>query len=115
MYLEHFRLSCAPFGLTPDTHFFCHSPQHLGALNTASVCLKHGEGFIKISGEVGSGKTLLCRLLLNQLAKNHYVTAYLPNPLVRPEDLPQIIAKEIQLDLSQTPKNFHEMQEALLK
>lgn len=113
MYLEHFHLSSAPFGLTPDTQFFCQSSQHIGALNTAKVCLKQGEGFIKITGEVGSGKTLLCRLLLNQLDANEYVTAYLPNPMIRPEDLPQIIAKEIGLDLTQTQKNFHELQEAL--
>jgi MSHA biogenesis protein MshM len=115
MYLEHFHLSCPPFGLTPDTHFFCQSSQHIGALNTARVCLDQGEGFIKITGEVGSGKTLLCRLLLNQLNSAKFITAYLPNPNVSAQDLPLIIAKEIGLDLSTTGRISHEIQEAILK
>lgn len=115
MYLQHFHLHCAPFGLTPDTAFFCNSSQHVGALNTAKVCLDHGEGFIKITGEVGSGKTLLCRLLLNQLDPSKYVTAYLPNPHIRPEELPRILAKEIGMDMQHFPTNSHEMQETLLK
>lgn len=115
MYLAHFHLTSAPFGLTPDTHFFCNSAQHVGALNTARTCLNQGEGFIKITGEVGSGKTLLCRLLLNQLSPSQYVTAYLPNPNVRPEELPFILAKEIGLNAHKLPKNSHDLQEVLLK
>lgn len=115
MYQEHFQLTCLPFGLTPDTHFFSHSAQHVGALNTAMLCLQHGEGFIKITGEVGSGKTLLCRLLLNTLDPEIYVSAYLPNPSIRPEELASIIGKEIGMDTDQLSNNAHMMQEALLK
>jgi len=115
MYQKHFHLSCAPFGLTPDTHFFSHSAQHVGALNTAMICLSQGEGFIKITGEVGSGKTLLCRLLLNTLDPTIYVTAYLPDPLIRPEELARIIAKEIGIDPQSLPNNAHEVREILLQ
>jgi MSHA biogenesis protein MshM len=115
MYQEHFNLTCAPFSLTPDTHFFCQSSQHIGALNTAKICLKQGEGFIKITGEVGCGKTLLCRLLLNQLPNETYVTAYLPNPHIRPEELARVIAKELNVDVTDFPTNHHDAQETLLK
>lgn len=79
MYLEHFKLSKPPFTLTPNTEFFCDLPTHQEALTVLLLSLAQGEGFIKIVGEVGTGKTLLCRILLNNL-KDEYVTAYIPNP-----------------------------------
>jgi MSHA biogenesis protein MshM len=79
MYLEHFKLNELPFSLTPNTNFFCDLPTHQEALNVLLLGLKQGEGFIKIVGEVGTGKTLLCRLLLNTL-DGQFVTAYMPNP-----------------------------------
>lgn len=115
MYQAHFHLTYPPFGLTPDTQFFSHSAQHVGALNTALICLQQGEGFIKITGEVGSGKTLLCRLLLNELKSDTYITAYLPNPVIHPAELARIIAKEIGIAENQLSSNAHDMQEALLQ
>jgi MSHA biogenesis protein MshM len=116
VYLPHFHLDRLPFSLTPDTHFFCNSPQHVGALNTALVCLDQGEGFIKITGEVGSGKTLLCRLLLNHLSNSeHFLTAYLPNPNIRQEELAVAIAKEIGLILDSQTQNAQQLQETLFK
>lgn len=79
MYLEHFKLNHLPFSLTPNTHFYCDVSTHQEALNVLLLSLKMGEGFVKIIGEVGVGKTLLCRLLLNELEKD-YVTAYIPTP-----------------------------------
>ena len=67
MYLEHFKLNELPFSLTPNTSFYCDLPTHQEALNVLLLGLQQGEGFIKIIGEVGTGKTLLCRLLLNTL------------------------------------------------
>ena len=67
IYLGHFGLREAPFGITPDTSFLysCHSTQE--ALNTLVVAVANGEGFIKVTGEVGTGQTLLCRTLLATL------------------------------------------------
>ena len=67
IYLRHFGLREPPFGITPDTSFFyaCRSIQE--ALNTLLVAVANGEGFIKITGEVGTGKTLLCRKFLATL------------------------------------------------
>jgi MSHA biogenesis protein MshM len=79
MYLDHFKLNKAPFSLTPNTEFFCELPTHQEALIVLLLSLDQGEGFIKIVGEVGTGKTLLCRILLNSLS-DEYVTAYIPNP-----------------------------------
>jgi MSHA biogenesis protein MshM len=94
MYLKYFELSERPFSLTPDTQFFLNGQSHRDALNTMLLSLKHSEGFIKIVGEVGTGKTLLCRKLLSSLGKN-YLTAYIPNPYLTPDELKAYLAEEI--------------------
>lgn len=96
MYLEHFKLTKPPFSLTPNTEFYCELPTHQEALNILLLCLQQGEGFIKILGEVGTGKTLLCRLLLNALDQS-FVTAYIPNPDQSAESLRLALAIELGL------------------
>ncbi len=101
MYLEHFTLSEQPFSITPDTGFYFNNPSHQQAMNVLQVALRSGEGFIKITGEVGTGKTLLCRQLLNQLSSDEqYVTTYLPNPNLGPSALNQALAEEMNLECS---------------
>src|SRR5690606_41569668 len=70
MYESHFGLQEAPFALTPNTRYFLRAPSHSEALELLLVALRQREGFIKVTGEVGTGKTLLCRLLLNELDKD---------------------------------------------
>lgn len=94
MYLEHFGIDKLPFGLTPNTHFFCSLPGHQDAYNVLRFALDSGEGFIKIVGEVGTGKTLLCRKLLNSLG-DKYVTAYIPNPDLGANELRRALANEL--------------------
>jgi MSHA biogenesis protein MshM len=94
MYLEHFKMSKAPFALTPNTEFFCELPTHQEALNVLLLSLAQGEGFVKIVGEVGTGKTLLCRILLNCLTEE-YVTAYIPNPDQTAKGLRFSVASEL--------------------
>ena len=67
MYLAHFGLRELPFSLTPDTGFFFACSNYQEALNTLLVAARNGEGFIKIVGEVGNGKTLLCRKFISTL------------------------------------------------
>ncbi len=98
MYLEHFGLTEPPFSLTPDTGFFFSYGHYADALNTLLVALKTGEGFIKVTGEVGTGKTLLCRKLLNTLDTG-FVTAYIPNPMVTPYGLLTAVAEELGLNI----------------
>lgn len=94
MYLQHFGLAEPPFTLTPDTGFFFGHGSHQEALNVLLVALRSGEGFIKVTGEVGTGKTLLCRKLLNVLAEE-VVTAYIPNPFLNPTALRMALAEEL--------------------
>lgn len=94
MYEEHFQFSEAPFSLTPDTQFFLNQNTHKSALNTILVALKHCEGFIKIVGEVGTGKTMLSRILMARLSQD-FVTAYIPNPYLTPEELKFFVAQEV--------------------
>lgn len=99
MYLDHFKIDKRPFSLTPNTQFYCELPSHQEALNVLSVSLRSGEGFIKIVGEVGTGKTLLCRLLLDSLGDD-FVTAYIPNPELTAEGLRLAVAHELRVDTS---------------
>jgi MSHA biogenesis protein MshM len=79
MYEQYYGLSEKPFSLTPDTEFYYQSYTHQEALNVLLVAIKSGDGFVKVTGEVGTGKTLMCRKLLDALEPD-YETAYIPNP-----------------------------------
>ena len=94
MYLEHFGLQALPFGITPDTGFYFDSPSHQEALNILLLALRNGEGFLKVTGEVGTGKTLLCRRLLH-LLDDEFVTAYIPNPFLTATALRMALAEEL--------------------
>jgi MSHA biogenesis protein MshM len=73
---------------------------HSEALAVLTTALKTGEGFIKVIGEVGTGKTLLCRKLLNELP-HHFVTAYIPNPYLNPDELRRAVAVELGVKQAQ--------------
>ncbi len=98
MYLRHFSLREAPFSITPDAAFFYPHEGAQAALNTLLVAIRSGEGFLKVVGEVGCGKTVLCRQLLRTL-QGECVTAYIPNPDLGPRDLLQALAQELGLKL----------------
>jgi len=70
MYLQHFGLRELPFSLTPNTQFFLNMASYHKAYNMLIVSLANAEGFIKIVGEVGTGKTMLCRKVLNTLEED---------------------------------------------
>jgi len=106
LYIRHFGLREAPFGITPDTDFIFTTRAHQEALNTLLIALKSGEGFIKITGEVGTGKTLLCRRLLKSLAEQHCLTAYLPNPCLSPATLLRSLADEIGLEMAEANDHY---------
>lgn len=97
MYLKHFGLDELPFRITPDTSFICSIRFHQEALNTVLMALNSGEGFVKVSGEVGTGKTLLCRRLLQTL-DDSWITAYLPNPNLDPDMLFRALAEELDIE-----------------
>ncbi|MCP3850927.1 MAG: AAA family ATPase [Gammaproteobacteria bacterium] len=96
MYLDFFQLNKEPFSLTPDTSFFLDSGPFKDALETLMVAVDNGEGFIKVTGEVGTGKTLLCRKLLNSVS-SHIITSYIPNPNISSKTLTLALAKELNI------------------
>ncbi len=100
MYLYHFGLKELPFTLTPNTSFYLGLAPHNEALEVLVTALKTGEGFIKVVGEVGTGKTLLCRKLLNEIPE-HFVTAYIPNPYLKPDELRRAVAVELGVKQAQ--------------
>ena len=97
-YLQHFHLRELPFTLTPNTEFYCGLSAHQSALNVLLVSLYNNEGFIKVVGEVGTGKTLLCRKLLNQL-EGQFFTAYILNPNLTPVGFFKNFAHELGLEV----------------
>lgn len=104
MYLNHFGLNELPFGLTPNTQYFLGLPSHHDALQTLLTALKMGEGFIKITGEVGTGKTLLCRKLMNDIPDD-FMIAYIPNPYLQPEELKIALARELNINIKPQDQN----------
>lgn len=100
MYLDYFGLEAYPFSLTPNTHFYARLPRHQSSLEMALAALKLGEGIVKITGEVGTGKTLLCRQLLALLPKDQFYTAFIPNPYLSPAELRLSLAHELGLEVS---------------
>lgn len=95
-YVAHFGLREQPFSITPDTSYFfaCRGSQE--ALNTLLVAISNGEGFLKITGEVGTGKTLLCRKFLAALDER-WVSGYVPNPSFEPRSLMLALAEEFEI------------------
>jgi MSHA biogenesis protein MshM len=96
-YLNFFGLRETPFGITPDTGFYYACNSTRAGLNTLLVAVSNGEGFIKVSGEVGTGKTLLCRMLLSVLDDRNWATAYIHNPDLEPRTLFLAIAEELEI------------------
>ncbi len=94
MYEQYYGLSEKPFNLTPDTEFFYQSFTHKEALNVLLVAIRAGDGFIKVTGEVGTGKTLLCRKLLDALEPD-FDTVYIPNPYMNCNALLEAVLVEM--------------------
>ena len=98
MYLEHFGLHEAPFSITPHTEFFFSGARRGAMLQALIYAVTHDEGIVKVSGEVGSGKTMLCRMLLDQLPEN-VETVYLATPSLSRDDILHAIADELKIEL----------------
>ena len=99
MYHRFYGLKELPFTLSPDTEYFFAHGHYANALNTHIVALRTGEGFIKVTGEVGTGKTLLCRKLLKTVGKNFF-SIYIANPQLSPNGLQVAVAEELGLPIT---------------
>ncbi len=117
MYLQHFGLTELPFGITPDPDFVFSATAHQEALNTLMVAVRSGESIVKITGEVGTGKTMLCRRFLAGIGEG-FVTAYIPNPNLEPRTLLLALAEELGVAIDPATDQYHlvkGLNEALLE
>ena len=98
MYLEHFGLNEPPFRITPHTDFFFDGANRGATLDALIYAVTHDEGIVKVSGEVGSGKTMLCRVLMERLP-DKVTIIYLANPSLSRDDILYAIADELRLNV----------------
>lgn len=109
MYYAHFGLKEPPYKITPNTDVFFTGGKRGAVLEALIYAICSGEGIIKVVGEVGSGKTMLCRMLQTQLPDD-IETVYLANPSMAPDEVLYAVAFELQLKLPKNADKFHVMQ-----
>jgi MSHA biogenesis protein MshM len=116
MYLDHFGLKEPPFRITPDTDFFFQGANRGATLEALLYAITHDEGIVKVSGEVGSGKTMLCRVLMERLPAT-VETIYLANPSLSRDEILFAIGDELKLQLEkgQTTRILRALQEHLIR
>lgn len=99
-FLEHFGLQDYPFGLTPNPKLYYPAPETEAVIAALVFAIMRGDGLLKVTGEIGTGKTLICRMLLDRLAKQPVCVAYLNAPVaLAPEQIPAAVAREFGLKL----------------
>lgn len=103
MYREHFGLVEAPFRITPHTEFFFAGANRGAMLDALVYAVVNDEGIVKVSGEVGSGKTMLCRMLMERLPAQ-VVLVYLANPSLSKEDIVFALAEELGLSIPENAR-----------
>ena len=114
MYQAHFGFEQLPFALTPNTDLFYGLAPHFEAIQTVISALEMGEGVIKVTGEVGTGKTMVCRMLVNHL-RDCTALIYLPNPVLSGTDLRHAVAKELELTIENEATLVDNIQHKLIE
>ena len=114
LYLEHFGLNEPPFRITPHTDFFFEGAERGATLEALAYAVLHDEGIVKVSGEVGSGKTMLCRMLMERLPAEA-ATIYLATPSLARDEILHAIADDLELRLPERRTvALRELQEHLI-
>lgn len=115
MYLEHFGLDEPPFRITPHTDFFFDGADRGATLEALIYSILHDEGIVKVSGEVGSGKTMLCRVLMERLPEQ-VDTIYISTPALGRDEILYAIADELDLRFTESRVSvaLRELQEHLI-
>ena len=116
MYLEHFGLAQAPFKITPHTEFFFSGANRGATLDALIYAIRAGDGLVKVTGEVGAGKTMLCRVLIEKLPAD-VETIYLAIPSLTRDEILQAIAADLKLKTKtlNTAGVLERIQERLIK
>lgn len=99
VYLDYYGLDEPPFSITPNPRFLYYSGKHREALNHMLYGIRERKGFVQITGEIGAGKSTLCRALLEHMG-NNYSTALILNPVLDPDQLIRAIAREFGIDVT---------------
>lgn len=108
MYSQHFGLAKSPFRITPDPEMFFPGGNRGAVLDALVYAVSRGEGIVKVVGEVGSGKTMLCRMLERELP-DHCEIIYLANPRLAPDEILHAIAVELELPVPATATKLEAM------
>jgi len=116
MYLEHFGLREAPFRITPHTEFFFSGANRGATLEALIYAITAGEGLVKVTGEVGSGKTMLCRVLMERLPET-VETIYLAVPSLSRDEMLAAISSDLGIDTAgaNLPKMMRALQDKLIE
>ena len=116
MYLQHFGLREPPFRITPHTEFFFSGANRGATLEALLYAITAGEGMVKVTGEVGSGKTMLCRVLMERLPET-VETIYLAVPSLSRDEMLAAIASDLGIDATgaSTTKVVRALQDKLIE
>jgi general secretion pathway protein A len=98
--LDYYGLTEPPFDITPNPRFLFYSTKHREAFNHLLYGIRERKGFVQLTGEVGAGKTTLCRAILELLDDGHYATALILNPVMSAEELVKAVAIEFGLPVN---------------
>jgi general secretion pathway protein A len=99
VYLNYYSLTEPPFDITPNPRFLFYSAKHREAFNHLLYGIRERKGFVQLTGEVGAGKTTLCRAMLEQLTGGRYSTALILNPALNADQLMKAITTEFGLPI----------------
>ncbi len=110
-FLAHFGLTDRPFSLTPDSELYFENETHQDILASLIYAVERGEGIMKVIGEVGTGKTLICRMLTEHFIEQDASVAYIINP----QNDPEWIIRAVGLDPDKSSDPFHTLNEFLLE
>ena len=117
MYYDYFGLTQPPFKITPDTNLFFPGGNRGAILEALIYAIANGEGMVKVVGEVGTGKTMLCRMLEQEL-DDRIEVVYLANPSIAPDQIPHAIAFELKLEVAASDNRLqvmNDLQDYLVK
>ncbi|MEN9491417.1 MAG: hypothetical protein RJA63_1866 [Pseudomonadota bacterium] len=114
MYKNHFGLNEAPFRITPHTGRFFAGAQRGAMLEALLYAIQHDEGIVRVTGEVGTGKTMLCRMLLDQLP-DAVQTIYIANPSLTPQALHEVLRDELQVPPGEPGRLLRALEAALIE
>jgi general secretion pathway protein A len=99
VYLNYYGLTEPPFDITPNPRFLFYSAKHREAFNHLLYGIRERKGFVQLTGEVGAGKTTLCRAMLEQL-DDRFATALILNPVMSPNEMMKAIGLEFGLPVN---------------